>query len=128
MITSLIEKLKENTFTNICKNRMQQLEEQKKQDLLVKSLRFECPLDVIDFLLLQRKLNRKLTSKLDNADFLDYINIANQNIKYTKNDMIMFEKIVGKNLSNDNLCKPLKEYNLLLQKNTHSSFFDNNKK
>ena len=127
MITSLIEKLKENTFSNIYKKRMQQLEEQKKQDLLIKSLRFECPLDVIDFLLLQRKLNRKLTSKLDNADFLDYINIANQNIKYTKSDMIMFEKIVGNKLSNNNLCKPLKEYNLILQKNIKSSFIDNKK-
>lgn len=96
-----------NLLKNLISDRQNQLEKQKFIDMSLEKVRNNCPQTLINFFLLERKLNRYQCSNIDNSKMWKYPDIIVNNLTILEQR----NKELSLILESKNICKQLEKFN-----------------
>ena len=101
---------------DVYEKRRFQLKNQAVQEKLFNKMKSHCPNDIIEFFILQRKLNRTITNKYENESIFSYKKITEDTMKIVDDDICKFNQFVNNNFTPLNNCYNLRKYNQYLEK------------
>tara|TARA_B100000029_G_scaffold56326_1_gene51001 strand:- start:1252 stop:1611 length:360 start_codon:yes stop_codon:yes gene_type:complete len=100
---------------DVYENRRRQLKNQVTQEKLFDKMKPHCPNDIIEFFILQRKLNRTLVNKYEDASIFSYKKITEDTMKIIDNDICNFNQVINSDFSPLHNCYNIREYNQYLE-------------